>query len=112
MTSPDQDDVQTIEDVEDMEEINAITELGTTLIQAILEQEPIDNIRDLIDAGAPLWFQDNDGTSSLHAAAYVGDDVLVKLLLDEGAVWSAGMSFLPSASHRSHRRLLISGQPW
>ncbi|KAI9569598.1 hypothetical protein HD554DRAFT_2089387 [Boletus coccyginus] len=86
--SDDPDDVQITQDVEDMEEINAITELGTTLIQAILEKEPMDNIRDLIDAGAPLWFQDNEGTSPLHAAAYVGNDQLVKLLLDEGAVWN------------------------
>ncbi|KAF8135479.1 hypothetical protein EV363DRAFT_1320810 [Boletus edulis] len=90
LNSPlDPDNAQITQDVEDMEEINAITELGTTLIQAILEKEPLDNIRDLIDAGAPLWFQDNEGTSPLHAAAYVGDDQLVKLLLDEGAVWNA-----------------------
>ncbi|KAF8554730.1 hypothetical protein OG21DRAFT_1508615 [Imleria badia] len=82
----DPDDFQ---DVDDMEEINALTELGTTLIQAILEKEPLDNIRDLIDAGAPLWFQDNEGTSPLHAAAYAGNEQLVKLLLDEGAVWNA-----------------------
>jgi len=85
----DPDDVQITQDVEDMEEINALTELGTTLIQAILEKEPVDNIRDLIDAGAPLWFQDNEGTSPLHAAAYVGNDQLIKLLLEEGAVWNA-----------------------
>ncbi|KAF9241531.1 hypothetical protein BU15DRAFT_87124 [Melanogaster broomeanus] len=84
-----QDDIEILEDVEDMEEINALTELGTTLIQAILEKEPLENIRDLIDAGAPLWFQDNEGTSPLHAAAYVGDDLLVKLLIEEGAVWNA-----------------------
>ncbi|KIJ18765.1 guanidinoacetate N-methyltransferase [Paxillus involutus ATCC 200175] len=84
-----QDDIEIFEDVEDMEEINAFTELGITLIQAILEKEPMENIRDLIDAGAPLWFQDNEGTSPLHAAAYVGSDQMVKLLVEEGAVWNA-----------------------
>ena len=83
------DDTQLTDD-EDLEEINAITELGTTLIQAIFEKEPLDNIRDLIDAGAPLWFQDNQGTSPLHAAAYVGNQELVKFLLEEGALWNAG----------------------
>lgn len=108
--SDDRDDVQ-IQDVEDMEEINALTELGTTLIQAILEKEPLDNIRDLIDAGAPLWFQDNEGTSPLHAAAYVGNEQLVNLLLDEGALWNAGECSISSFIHLSHC-LPISGQPW
>lgn len=81
------DDVQ-LSDDEDMEELNAITELGTTLIQAIFEKEPLNNIQDLIDAGAPVWFQDNQGTSPLHAAAYVGNQEFVKLLLNEGAVWN------------------------
>ncbi|KAF9227414.1 arginine methyl transferase [Gyrodon lividus] len=85
-----QDDIEIFgDDVEDMEEFNALTELGTTLIQAILEKEPMENIRDLIDAGAPLWFQDNEGTSPLHAAAYIGNDQLVKLLMEEGSVWNA-----------------------
>lgn len=107
------DDVQIIQDVEDIEEINAITELGTTLIQAILEKEPLANIRDLIDAGAPLWFQDNQGTSPLHAAAYVGNDQLVKLLLEEGALWNAGKSFSSSPLQPSHHPcIMISGQPW
>lgn len=92
--NPHDPDIQIIEDVELMEEINTLTELGTTLIQAILEKEPMINIRDLIDAGAPLWFQDNEGTSPLHAAAYVGNDQLVKILLEEGALWNAGESFL------------------
>ena len=106
----DPDDVQITQDVEDMEEINALTELGTTLIQAILEKEPADNIRDLIDAGAPLWFQDNEGTSPLHAAAYVGNDQLIKLLLEEGAMWNAGESIAPSPLQPLHC-VPISGQP-
>ncbi|KAG2119660.1 uncharacterized protein F5147DRAFT_625311 [Suillus discolor] len=83
-----EDDFEIIDDIDDPE-IIALTELGTTLIQAILEKEPISNVQDLIDAGAPLWYQDEDGTSALHAAAYVENEQLVKLLIEEGAVWNA-----------------------
>ncbi|KAI6134481.1 S-adenosyl-L-methionine-dependent methyltransferase [Pisolithus croceorrhizus] len=83
------DSVDSEVSAEDIEEINALTELGTTLIQAVLEKEPLTNVQDLIDAGAPLWFQDNEGISPLHAAAYVGSEQLVKMFLDEGAVWNA-----------------------
>lgn len=86
---PDDDSVSSEVSAEDIEEINALTELGTTLIQAVLEKEPLANVQDLIDAGAPLWFQDNEGISPLHAAAYVGSEQLVKMFLDEGAVWNA-----------------------
>ncbi|KIK27751.1 hypothetical protein PISMIDRAFT_8136 [Pisolithus microcarpus 441] len=82
---PDDDSVSSEVSAEDIEEINALTELGTTLIQAVLEKEPLANVQDLIDAGAPLWFQDNEGISPLHAAAYVGSEQLVKMFLDEGA---------------------------
>lgn len=75
---------------DDDPEIIALTELGTTLIQAILEKEPVSNVQDLIDAGAPLWYQDDEGTSALHAAAYVENEQLVKLLIEEGAIWNAG----------------------
>ncbi|KAG6332930.1 hypothetical protein ID866_6156 [Astraeus odoratus] len=80
------------EDIANLEEINALTELGTTLIQAVLEREPAANIKDLVDAGAPLWFQDNEGTSPLHAAAYVRNEQLVRMFLGEGAVWNTGTS--------------------
>lgn len=83
------DEVSDVEDIADIEEINTLTELGTTLIQAILEREPLVNIQDLIDAGAPLWFQDNDGISPLHAAAYVANEKLVQMFLADGAVWNA-----------------------
>lgn len=83
-----EDDFEIIDD--DDPEIIALTELGTTLIQAILEKEPIANVQDLIDAGAPLWYQDDEGTSALHAAAYVENEQLVKLLIEEGAIWNAG----------------------
>jgi len=84
--------VSDVEDIADIEEINTLIELGTTLIQAILEREPLVNILDLIDAGAPLWFQDNDGISPLHAAAYVANEKLVQMFLADGAVWNAGES--------------------
>lgn len=83
-----EDDFEIIDDVDDPE-IIALTELGTTLIQAILEKEPISNVQDLIDAGAPVWYQDDEGTSALHAAAYVENEQLIKLLIEEGAVWNA-----------------------
>jgi len=64
-------------------------ELGTTLINAILEKEPISNVRELIDAGAPLWYQNEEGTSVLHAAVYGENEQLVRLLIEEGAIWNA-----------------------
>lgn len=70
-------------------DVDTLTALGFGLINAILEHEPTDTIKIWIDQGAPLWFQDEDGTSPLHAAAYVRNSQLVKLLIDEGAVWNA-----------------------
>lgn len=84
-----EDDFVICDDIDDSE-ITVLTELGTTLINAILEKEPISNVRDLIDAGAPMWYQDEEGTSVLHAACYVENEQLVKLFIEEGAVWNAG----------------------
>lgn len=84
-----EDDFEIISDDDDSE-INLLTELGTTLINAILEKEPISNVRDLIDAGAPLWYQNEEGTSVLHAAVYGENEQLVRLLIEEGAIWNAG----------------------
>ena len=89
MEDPYEDDFMISDDIDDPE-IVMLTELGTTLINAILEKEPISNVRDLIDAGAPLWYQDEEGTSVLHAAVCVENEQLVKLLIEEGAVWNAG----------------------
>lgn len=75
------------------EDIEGLTVLGLSLINAILDHQPLQNIKALIDAGAPLWYQDEvEGTSPLHAAAYAGDEdgELVKLLIDKGAIWNAG----------------------
>ncbi|KAI8968636.1 S-adenosyl-L-methionine-dependent methyltransferase [Trametes punicea] len=43
----------------------------------------------MVEAGAPLWYQDDEGTSPLHAAAYVESDELVRFLIEEGAIWNA-----------------------
>jgi protein arginine N-methyltransferase 2 len=93
-----EDGFETIGDDIDDPEIVALIELGATLINAILEKEPISNVRDLIDAGAPLWYQNEEGTSVLHAAAYVENEQLVKLLIEEGAVWNAGAADLDAHS--------------
>ncbi len=73
-------------------EVNELVVLGRLLIDAVLARKPIPDIRTIIDDGAPLWFQDEDGWSALHAAANNEDEDLVKLLLAEGAIWNAGMS--------------------
>lgn len=73
------------------EEIDTLTLLGEHLVNTILEDEPIETIKSIIDNGAPLWYQNADeGLSPLHAAAFVRNEELVKFLIDEGAVWNAG----------------------
>lgn len=76
------------------DDIEALTLLGSSLINTILDRHPIEDIKALIDAGAPLWYQDEvEGMSPLHAAAYLDDDGdLAKYLLDNGAIWNAGGS--------------------
>jgi hypothetical protein len=76
----------------DIEEI--ATRLGESLIQQILENKPLDDIKGSLDVGAPVWYQTStEGTSALHAAAYVQNDSLVRLLIEKGAVWNAGSPF-------------------
>ena len=70
--------------------IEEATEFGTRLIQTILNRAPFEAVKAQIDAGAPLWFQDDEGTSALHAAAYVESEELVRYLIEQGAVWNAG----------------------
>lgn len=72
------------------EDIEALSMLGGYLIFSILHRRPIPKILTLIDAGAPLWYQDDDGTSPLHAAAYIEDEELVRTLIEKGAIWNAG----------------------
>jgi protein arginine N-methyltransferase 2 len=76
----------------DLEEI--ASSLGESLIQQILENKPLDDIKAFLDLGAPVWYQTlAEGISVLHAAAYVQNDSLVKLLIEKGAVWNAGMAY-------------------
>lgn len=76
---------------EDGSEVDELTELGEQLVYAILLDEPLSSIRALIDAGAPLWYQNEaEGTSPLHAAAYMENEDILKLVLETGAIWNAG----------------------
>lgn len=71
-------------------EVEALVGLGEALISAILERAPLEAIKSMIADGAPLWYQDEEGTSPLHAAAYVENEELIRLLIEGGAVWNAG----------------------
>ncbi|KAJ7287479.1 arginine methyl transferase [Mycena rebaudengoi] len=74
---------------DDDDDLDALTVLGEHLIDAILREEPIEEIIPLIDT-APLWYQNqSEGISCLHAAAFIQSHELVKLLLDKGAIWNA-----------------------
>ncbi|KAJ7703140.1 S-adenosyl-L-methionine-dependent methyltransferase [Mycena rosella] len=78
MSEPDEDD------------LDALTVLGEHLINSILFEEPLESIKRIIATGAPLWYQnESEGISCLHAAAYIQDLDLVKLLLQDGALWNA-----------------------
>lgn len=70
-------------------EVEALVGLGEALISAILERAPLEAIKSMIADGAPLWYQDEEGTSPLHAAAYVENEELIRLLIEGGAVWNA-----------------------
>ena len=70
--------------------IEEATELGTKLITAILDRSPFATVKAIVGEGAPLWFQDDEGVSALHAAAYVENEELIRYLLEQGAVWNAG----------------------
>jgi hypothetical protein len=40
-------------------ELDAITVLGEHLINSILAEEPLDTIKQIIESGAPLWYQND-----------------------------------------------------
>ena len=82
--------MEVIEEPQDITEINEHVQLGQTLIDQIFDREPLETLKETISQGAPLWYQDEDGNSALHAAAYNEDKELVDLLLEKGAVWNAG----------------------
>jgi len=73
-------------------DIDAVaSKLGEELIEQILSNQPLEVIKAFLDGGSPIWYQnDNEGMSPLHAAAYVQNEELVKLLIEQGAVWNAG----------------------
>ncbi|KAJ7462362.1 arginine methyl transferase [Mycena galericulata] len=74
----------------DEDDLDALTVLGAHLIESILAEEPIDSIQQIIASGAPLWYQnESEGISCLHAAAYTQNRELVKLLIENGALWNA-----------------------
>jgi ankyrin repeat protein len=104
--------VQNVDAVADADlVIEGATELGIKLITTILERAPFDIVKALVDAGAPLWFQDDEGVSALHAAAYVEDEELVKHLLEQGAVWNAGECSLCCAQFEVAQCLQLSVSP-
>lgn len=72
------------------EDIDALSMLGGYLIFSIFHRRPLPEIITLIDAGAPLWYQDDEGTSPLHAATYIEDEELIRILIEKGAIWNAG----------------------
>lgn len=80
------------EEIDD--DIERLTSLGYSLINAILSRHPLVDIKALVDAGAPLWYQDeSEGMSPLHAAAHLDDNGdIIKYLLENGAIWNAGRS--------------------
>lgn len=73
-------------------DIEALAALGFKVITAILNRTPFESIKALVDAGAPLWYEESTegGISPLHAACFIENDELVKFLIDRGAVWNAG----------------------
>ena len=83
----------TIEDDENMVDddgVDHLIQLGQDLVSSILDGSPFEVLKLKVDAGAPLWFQDDDGFSALHAAAFQENEELLRYLISEGAVWNAG----------------------
>ncbi|KAF8200772.1 arginine methyl transferase [Pholiota molesta] len=67
-----------------------VIQLGEDLISKILNNESMEAISAALDAGSPVWYQSQiEGISPLHAAAYVQNFALVKLLIEKGAIWNA-----------------------
>jgi hypothetical protein len=84
----DHDNVDYDETVSDSD--SEIEALGRALVNAILDHAPPEDVQKLLDEDeAPLWYQDEDGWSALHAAASVEDAGLVKDLLQRGAPWNS-----------------------
>lgn len=75
---------------EQLESVEELTVLGESLISDIFERKPIDSLKQLVEQGAPLWYQDEEGNSALHAATHVENQLLVDFLIQNGAVWNLG----------------------
>lgn len=71
-------------------ELSPLLSLGQQLVEQIFDNAPLSALKSLVDSGAPLWFQDSEGVSALHAAAYSEREEVVNWLLEAGAVWNAG----------------------
>lgn len=80
-----------MEETVDPSEIAA--QLGEQLVSTILQNAPTEDVKSLVEAGAPVWYQNEaEGASPLHAAAYTRNLELVQYLIEKGAVWNAGTS--------------------
>lgn len=76
----------------DDDSIDALTALGEDLIASIFDRKSQHDIASIIQAGAPIWYQNEpEHISPLHAAAYIQHPALVKFLIEKGAVWNAGI---------------------
>jgi protein arginine N-methyltransferase 2 len=73
------------------QEINGLVDLGEKLVEAILARAPRNEIMSLINENAPVWYQIEEGWSSLHAACFVEDSELVRELISRGSPWNASM---------------------
>lgn len=75
-------------------DIEAASLLSEQLIRSILNNEPFASVKTFVDNGTPLWYQNEEGMTCLHAAAYGENTDLVRYLIERGAVWNAGVSRL------------------
>lgn len=74
----------------DMDPEEAAMVFGEHLVNSILAYEPLDKIEEILENGAPVWYENlAEGTSPLHAAAYTRNPLLAKSLIDKGAIWNA-----------------------
>lgn len=76
------------------EELQSLLSSGAALYTACAAND-LSTAKNLIEQGAPLWYQDPDtDCGPLHAAALVENEAILNLLIDKGAVWNAGMTNL------------------
>ncbi|KAK4055945.1 Arginine N-methyltransferase 2 [Microbotryomycetes sp. JL221] len=87
-TSADSNDVDMMPQDDQDSAIQARIDFAMQLIQACLDAN-MDKVQVLVEeVGAHCWIQDQQGWTSLHAAAYTGNTELVKYLLRTGnAAW-------------------------